>query len=510
MTASLAAALSLLGGMAEAADAPAPKSAAKPPSFGCSAAVQDDWIGKRNPYSPEYNVHDALGLPEWVSFSVENRLRYESMDGQFRANGVGGDQGLPMQTCAWLELRHNGFRAGVEFLDARQFLSDSGSEIGFSGGRAVNLNNTEVNEADFLQMYGAWSGENMGDSGVDMEVKLGRQTLDMGSRRLIGRNVFRNTINSFTGALFRFRDSHDKWQLRLFGVQPVERYATASKDLMDGRHRFDEEAYRTYLGGGMAEWFNIAENINAEAYLYYLNEEDRPGTLSANRELFTPGLRVYRKPAKSQFDFEGESVAQTGNSHATTAGTDRKTLQNQAWFQHVEAGYTFDLPWSPRFMAMYDWASGDHNSKDGKNGRFDTLYGVRRGDFNPTGIFGAVARGNISSPGYRLFVAPRNDLTAFVGHRLVWLADRKDEWVGTGLRDATGKSGDFVGHLIEASARWDVNSNLALESGWTRLVKGEFAQNAVTSKATGTAARVGAPLDRQDVDYFYVQSLVRF
>ncbi|BBL70792.1 alginate export family protein [Methylogaea oryzae] len=501
--------LLLSGGPLAAAEADKPKPSVRP-AFGASAAVQDDWIGKRNPYAPEYNLHDALGLPDWVSFSVENRLRYESMDGQFRANGVGGDQALPMQTDAWLELRHNGFRAGVEFLDARQFLSDSGSEIGFSGGRAVNLNNTEVNEADFLQIYGAWSGENVAESGVDMEVKLGRQTLDMGSRRLIGRNVFRNAVNSFTGALFRFRDNKDKWQLRLFGVQPVERFPTASADLMNGRHRFDEEAYRAYLGGGMAEWFDVAYKVNAEAYLYYLNEADRPGVLTADRELFTPGVRFYRKPAKDQFDFEAETIAQVGNSHATTAATDRKTLSNQAWFQHVEAGYTFDLPWSPRFMAMYDYASGDHSSRDGVNGRFDTLYGVRRADFNPTGIFGAVARGNVNSPGYRVFLAPRDDVTAFVGHRLVWLADRKDEWVGTGLRDATGKSGDFVGHLIEASTRWDVSSNLALETGWTHLIKGEFARNAVTSPATRTAAAVAAPRDKQDVDYFYVQSLVRF
>lgn len=470
------------------------KTGFKPP-FACSAAVQDDWIAKRNPYAPAVNIHDALGLPDWLSASVENRIRYESMSGQFRSGGNGGDQGMPMQTCAWLEARFNGFRAGVEFLDSRQFFSDSGSRI--SG--AAAMNNTESNEADFLQMYGAWSGENVANSGVDVEVKLGRQTLDLGSRRLIGRNVFRNTINSFTGALFRFRDSQDTWQFRMFGVQPVERYPTTSNDILHQRHRFDEEAYRTYLSGGLFEWFNIGYNINAEAYLYHLDEHDRAGMTTTNRRLFTPGVRFYRQPAKNQFDFEVESVAQAGTVRASTAVNDKNNLDHQAWFQHAQVGYTFDLPWAPRVLAMYDWASGDRNNRDSKSNRFDTLYGTRRADFGPTGIIGAVARGNVNSPGYRLLFNPRSDVSAFVGHRLVWLAGRRDEWVGTGLRDTTGKSSDFVGHLLEASTRWDVSSNLALETGWMHLAKGDFAKKAPRS-----------PLEKQDVDYFYVQSLLRF
>lgn len=511
-TGALALMLLSINPVALAVVADKPKQSGRSP-FTCSAAVQDDWIGKRNPYAPEFNAHDSLGLPDWLSVAVENRMRYESTDGAFRANGVGGDQALAMQTCAWLEARYQGFRAGAEFLDARQFLSDSGSEIGYSrnAGGVINLNTTEVNEADFLQIYGAWSGENVAESGVDMEVKLGRQTLDLGSRRLVGRNVFRNTINTFTGALFRFRDNHDKWQARLFGMQPVERYPSTSQALLDGRHRFDEEAYRTYFAGGLFEWFDVAYKINAETYLYYLDENDRPGIATANRHYFTPGLRVYRQPASGEFDFEVESVAQAGAVHAAVSATDatqadKNNLDHQAWFQHVQAGYTFDQPWTPRFLALYDWASGDRNGNDSKSGRFDTLYGTRRGDFGPTGSFGAVARGNIHSPGYRLLANPRSDVTAFIGHRLLWLADRRDEWVGTGLRDKTGKSGDFIGHLLEASARWDVNSNLALESGWAHLIKGEFARDAVTDPRRG----ILAPQDRQDVDYFYVQSLVRF
>ncbi|MBS3965308.1 MAG: alginate export family protein [Methylomonas sp.] len=467
----------------------------------CNAAVQDDWIGRRNPYKPVYSLHDTSKLPDWLSFSVEQRTRYEGQDGAFRFGAEGGDQALPIQNCAWLEVRHQGFRAGVEFLDARQFLYDEGSAAISRVGSRIPVTNTQVNEADFLQVYGAWAAENVGGSGVDAEVKLGRQTLDLGymnGRRLVARNVFRNTVNAFTGALIRLRDHDDHWQMKFFGFQPVGRNPSAADDIMAGQHDSDEEESRTFFSGGHVEWFNVLPTMHAEAYLLHLDEHDRPGGDTANRRLYTPGVRTYRQPAKGHWDFETETIGQIGSSRASAGANDTRDLDHRAWFQHVQLGYTFDLPWAPRFHAMYDYASGDSNSRDGENNRFDTLYGARRWELGPTGTFGALARANINTPGYRLSLAPRDNITTFFQHRLVWLAEGQDEWVGTGLRDRTGRSGDFVGHTFEVSARWDVNNSLTLDSGWTRIAKGEFAMNAP-----------GAP-DGNDVDYFYVQSLVRF
>ncbi|MDP3838592.1 MAG: hypothetical protein Q8Q54_06700, partial [Methylococcales bacterium] len=61
-----------------------------------------------------------------------------------------------------------------------------------------------------------------------------------------------------------------------------------------------------------------------------------------------------------------------------------------------------------------------------------------------------------------------------------------------------GNSGDFVGQQLDLSTRWDVNSSLNLETGWTHLFKGEFAKTAQN-----------AP-NGQDINYFYVQSQLRF
>jgi len=173
-------------------------------------------------------------------------------------------------------------------------------------------------------------------------------------------------------------------------------------------------------------------------------------------------------------------------------------LSHTAWYQHLDIGYSFDLPWQPRFAFEYDYASGDKNPNDGKDQRFDTLYGARRFDYGPTGIYGAFARSNINTPGYRLAFSPLPDVQTFISHRFFWLAQSKDAWTTANLQDRTGHSGDFVGQQLEIATRWDINSSLNLETGWTHLFKGEFAKHAPS-----------AP-NPQDVDYFYVQSLFRF
>jgi hypothetical protein len=153
----------------------------------------------------------------------------------------------------------------------------------------------------------------------------------------------------------------------------------------------------------------------------------------------------------------------------------------------------------------YDYASGDKNPNDGNDGRFDTLYGARRFDFGPTGIYGAFSRANINSPGFRLNLVPRSDVQFMLSYRQFWLAQSTDCWGGATcsgtnliLQDKTGKSGTNVGQQLELSARWDFNSSLNFETGYAHLFKGSFAKN---------APKAPSPVD---VDYVYVQSMLRF
>lgn len=452
-----------------------------------SSQMADALLGSDKYQAPVWNLHDALNLPKWLDVSVEQRSRYEVMDGRYRAGRSGGDQQVAVNTDLFLQAHLGRFRVGAEFLDSRALAVDSGSTLG----------NAHSNNADFLQGYLAWANRSVFNSGYGMEVIAGRQTINLGSRRLIGRNVFRNTINSFTGVRLRLLD-YGQWQFNGFVTMPVRRYPNTSAELLDEIHEFDEEDTHTWFSAGFLEIYDLFAGINGEVYLYHLDEGDSIRNPTRNRRYFTPGMRFYRKPKKSRFDFELEAIGQLGTVRASASPGDARDLDHAAWFQHIDIGYTFDMPWSPHLALEYDYASGDSDPNDNQDQRFDTLFGVRRGAYGPTGIYGTFARSNINTPGYRIKLAPRSDLSFMAAHRIYWLASNKDAWTTAGLRDSSGNTSNYLGHQLEFMLRWNVNSSLNLETGWAHLFKGEFAKN--TNNAP----------DGQDVDYFYVQSLLRF
>lgn len=464
------------------------KSYSRAPFAAFASQMPDALLGSDKYEKPVWNLHDTLNLPKWLSLSAEQRTRYESMDGHFKAGGKGGDQQIALQTDLWLQAHLGAFRLGAEFLDARALDADSGSGI----------NNTHADQADFIQGYLAWADQNLFYSGIGAEMVAGRQTLNLGSRRLVARNAMRNTINSFTGIKLRLLD-YDNWQFTGFVTMPVNRYPTAATDLLDETHEFDEEDTHTWFSGGFLELYKLGWGINSEVYLYHLDEGDSIRNPTRNRRYFTPGLRLFIKPKKAQFDFQTETIGQLGTVRSSTAAGNGRDLDHAAWYQHIDLGYSFDMPWSPRFALEYDYASGDHNPNDHQDQRFDTLYGARRFEFGATGIYGAFARSNINTPGYRIGAAPRNDVQLGLSHRFYWLASNQDSWTSAGLQDVNGRSGDFIGQQLELTARWDFNSSLNFETGWAHLFKGEFAKTAPS-----------APTVKDDVDYFYAQSLLRF
>ena len=112
-----------------------------------------------------------------------------------------------------------------------------------------------------------------------------------------------------------------------------------------------------------------------------------------------PRFRLFKPEAKATFDYEIESAYQFGRS-ALRPGS--PPLTTFAYFQHAEVGYTFDHSWTPSIRFKYDYASGDSDPNDNKNGRFNTLFGVGNTDLTHSGIWGLFKRSNLSSPGYVL------------------------------------------------------------------------------------------------------------
>ena len=216
-------------------------------------------------------------------------------------------------------------------------------------------------------------------------------------------------------------------------------------------------------------------------------------TLS-ERRLFTFGFRVLRSPQEGLFDYELETALQFGRGRRSEGLRD---VDGFAHFHHLTLGYTFARAWSPRLTLHYVYASGDKQPADDSWQRFDSLFGGRRFEFAPTSIFGPWSRSNINTPSVRLQLKPGSKWTAFVDYRAVWLASRRDEWVGTGAQDPTGGSGSYVGSQIELRVQWDLlPRNLRLELGYAHLFAGRFIREAPNSNRQG------------DSNYVYTQAMI--
>ncbi|OGT70296.1 MAG: hypothetical protein A3H44_01285 [Gammaproteobacteria bacterium RIFCSPLOWO2_02_FULL_57_10] len=416
-------------------------------------------------------------------------LRAESLDGQFRAGRQGSsDQVLLSRTIMTAEFRRENAALGLEVLDVRQALADSGS----------SLSNGIVNTAALQQLYVSVRSNDLVEPGSTLDMKLGRQSVDIASRRLMSRSGYSSAPVSFTGLTSDFRLADGK-RLQAFYVLPMRNLPGDLPSLLDNRTERDRESETQRLWGIFAELPALTEWLRGDFYYLRLNERDTRDQPGTNRRLDTFGTRLFRPAASQQFDFELEAVAQRGTSHATAAVTDVRELDHRAGFFHAEVGYTFDSAWRPRLQLQLDHASGDEDPTDGDNGRFDTLYGDRRFDFGPTSTYGPFSRSNLVSLGYRITATPMTGVRLMMAHREFRLAESRDQWVGTGLRDSSGSSGRGLGQQLETRVQWDaVPGNLTVESGIALYA------------ASGFARRLPGADTPAVTRYFYLQSVVSF
>lgn len=425
-----------------------------------------------------WRFNDAL--PDWLSLEAQHRTRYEFLDDAFRSGSRGDREIVVLRTLLHGRLRlADGLFLGAELQDSRAVVN--GDTI---------LNTTIVNAVELLRAYLEFNHDDV--LGGQLKAQAGRITIDLGTRRFVARNRYRNTINGLTGIDLQWQ-SPEGTALRGFWTLPMRRQPGSFGRLRDNEIQDDEEDFDLQFWGVYAAT-NLPVAGRGEVFLLGLHEQDEPSRRTRKRELYTPGFRFFQKPAKAAFDYTLESAFQFGRSR-TSAGDAR--IDHFAHFHHLEVGYTFDAAWSPRLALQYDYASGDQRPTDDDNNRFDTLFGARRFDFGPTGIYGPFARSNLSSPGLRLQLKPTRTVSSFLALRSFWLADRSDTWTTAGVRDATGKSGRYLGTQIEMRLRWKVlPGNLLLEGGYAHLFDGEFLQEAPTSSRPG------------DLNYAYIQAVI--
>lgn len=426
-------------------------------------------------------VGEAHAAEDGLALSGSVRSRYETLSGQSRAGFGAHDELFSVRTTLLAEYRKSGLRLGAEIYDSRAYGSRSGSAIGTG----------EVNTIEPVQAYlGVDIREPFG-KGSAVSLQAGRFTLNMGSRRLVAADDYRNTTNGYTGLRADVCGA-DGSTATLIYTLPQMRRPDDLPSILDNEPGLDRESSALRLWGGLLSRPGVFGKTFAEIGYFGLAERDTARRATRNRHLHSFSARLLREPAAGRFDHEIEIVHQIGRVRASAAAS-APSLDVSASFLHADFGYSFPGPLKARLSAEYDYASGD--APGGGYGRFDTLFGMRRADLAPAGIYAQIGRANISTPGIRFEIAPNARLDGFMVYRAMWLAEKTDAFSTTGVRDISGSSGAFAGHQIEGRARyWLLPKRLRAEANAAWLRKGAFLKNAPNAPQTGNTRYVSMAL----------------
>ena len=414
-------------------------------------------------------------LSEWLKLSFEQQSRMQHLDEQFRAGVDGSDQGFEWRNTLKAEVIKEKFSITAELADMRTYLTDSDSP----------LDSLISNPLDILQANVTVPFSNLFKEENRGFIRLGRFTMDQGSRRFVARNRFRNTINSFAGVQARLENN--RTSMEFFYTRPTKR--RVSGDWIDNDPRLDKQSKDIFWGAYITT--KLTEQDSLQLYLLGADEKrDRPA--NQRFEVLTTGARLFRNPIPKAWHYDLESVYQFGDAPALDEVSQQ--IDHRAKYFHLSFGYSFDASWQPRVSFLYHYGSGDKDPLDHESNELDHMFGVPRPDFGPTGLFRAFQRVNTSSPGIMLNFQPATNIDAYVRWQRPSLAESAQGWRTTRYKHPGNLGEDHLGNQFETRVRWHIMPNrLTIDSGYVWIDAGPYMDL----------------VDKGDSHYFYLQTILR-
>ncbi len=412
---------------------------------------------------------------DWLDVGLEHRTRFEYRENDYRIYNDETPSGVVVpkyrpdpdsiflfRTRAYLGIHDilDPFRFAVEFQN-----SSSANSI-------YPADNGTTNEHEIIQAYGELYFKNALGNNRPLSVRAGRMHLELLDRRLIGNNQFRNTTNNFQGFRIHFGKKQNDWDLDTFAFQPIERL----------KYAMDRPEEQTWVFGGVLSLRRWSEVITIQPYFLgrQTNGDPYNSTVSwrtNDKDIYSPGLRVYGLFGKSGFDFDADFTKQFG-SFGVTRTVNKKlkqeNLDHDAVAGSLELGYTFEHDWKPRTSVYFGYGSGDRdpnaNLTSGSNDRFDPFYGFNQ----PWSRNDYFSWDNVITPKFRLEFTPYQDVRVDAGAGAFWLASNTDSWARTNLRDRTGRSGSFLGSEFDIRLRHKLNPYVDWSMSYARFNPGTF------------------------------------
>lgn len=391
---------------------------------------------------------------EWLSVGGEIRLRWEGRrHAGFRS---GNDDGYLLTRFRFHLDVHPGewFRVYVEGQDAQA--------LGLAGGPdpPVFQDTFDLRQAYIDLFHRQKRG---------LGLRLGRQELIFGEERLIGAFNWGNTARTFDAV----RVYYDTKAIRL------DAFAAAVVRIQD--ERFNRTAKGDNLYGVYAAFPRWIPRGRWEVYTLWraqsqtVNERGERG--DADRVTF--GTRLVGK-LPHNFDYGVELAGQAGDVAGDRA---------RAWAAHLQLGYTLArVRLKPRFLAEYNFASGDDDPNDGKVGTFDQLFPTNH---NKYGIADLVGWRNIHNLRLGLSLKPVDRVGLNVDVHSFWLASRRDALYNAPGRPVArildGAVSRHVGEEIDLYGSIKLTPYFSLGAGAAHVFAGRFLKQATPGENTSFA-----------------------
>jgi hypothetical protein len=385
-------------------------------------------------------------LPKWLRFGGEYRLRVEGFTGgAFKPNNEDGyllsrlRLNMTIQAQSWLKFAFQAQDAHVLWKNQNPAAPPFQDALDLRQGY-VELGDIEKRTAGF---------------------RAGRQELAFGDERLIGNANWLNTARSFDGVRGTFRRNGYR----------VDAFASRVVKLQDREFDWSTPGNNFYgIYGGIEK---LVPNATIEPYFLWRRGsglKTETGVAGGIMNFGTVGFRWVGK-FPPNWDYSVEVAKQNGS-----LGTDSIS----AWAGHWVVGRTFvKTRLHPRFSAEYNYASGDHNSTDGKRGTFDQLYATAHDKY---GLADQVGWKNIRSARAGVDFKPMKKLAILGRYDAWWLADSHDALYSAAgsviARVPAGTAGRFVGWELDSVVAYTLSPQFQFVGGFGHIFPGTFLNHA--------------------------------
>lgn len=292
-----------------------------------------------------------------------------------------------------------------------------------------------------------------------LDIRLGRQELDLGVARLVGRRDGTNIRRSFD--LVMLKVGNAATHARLFYGKEVSPQVGAFDNEFT---LMDAEATNPKLWGLYVQW-PLKEEVHTfeTYYLGFQSDLSRMSDQLGQETRHSLGLRSFGKVGR--FTFNSELVFQFGELGESNI---------RAYNFETDWKYIFpNIAWRPLVGIKLDLSSGDRELGDDKLQTFNPLF------VNP-GLYSLAAvntPANLTSfhPSITLF--PLKDLVVYMDYALFYRTSRNDGLYAPPRflsRPADGLEAKHIGDVLGINVKYEVNRNVSLNLLTSYFLAGEF------------------------------------